>query len=244
MRLSTINPNRRKIVFSWSGGKDSALGLYELLAGGEFEIAALFTTITADYDRVCMHGVRRVLLERQAAALGFPLHPVKLPAAVSNSEYERIMAAEMMRFKEQGINAVAFADLFLTDLKKYREEKLAQAGMSGIFPLWARETSALAESFIATGFQAIITCVDSKSLDRSFVGRRFDETFLRDLPPSVDPCGENGEFHSFVFAGPIFRSPLSFKTGEVVFRENRFFFLDLLPGDGTAGEVASGSGIK
>lgn len=218
-----------QILFSWSGGKDSALALYEIQKTGKYQIAALLTTVTQDYDRVSMHGVRRVLLEQQAESLGLPLEQILITNHATNAEYETEMRALLEKYKKLGVNAVVFGDIFLEDLKKYREDNLAQIGMRGLFPIWKRGSRELARAFIALGFQAITTCVDSQQLDRGFVGRLFDEQFLSELPASVDPCGENGEFHSFAFDGPIFRKKIGIAKGEVVLRDNRFYYCDLLP---------------
>ncbi len=218
-----------QILFSWSGGKDSALALYEIQKTGKYRIAALLTTVTQDYDRVSMHGVRCVLLEQQAESLGLPLEQILITNHATNAEYETEMRALLEKYKKLGVNAVVFGDIFLEDLKKYREDNLAQIGMRGLFPIWKRGSRELARAFIALGFQAITTCVDSQHLDRGFVGRLFDEQFLSELPASVDPCGENGEFHSFAFDGPIFRKKIGIAKGEVVLRDNRFYYCDLLP---------------
>lgn len=222
-------PVREKILLAWSGGKDSALSLYEITRKQEFEILALLTTITRDYDRVSMHGVRRVLLEQQAAAAGFALEQVYIPANSSNQEYESRMKEALAKYHSRGITGVAFGDIFLEDLRKYREKRLSELGLRGIFPLWRQETAELARAFIAEGFRAVTASVDHKFLDQSFVGREFDHQFLSDLPKGVDPCGENGEFHSFVYAGPIFNKTILVQKGEVVFRENRFYYCDLSP---------------
>lgn len=219
------------IIFSWSGGKDSAFALYEVLKSGKYKVKTLLTSVTEDYDRISMHGVRRVLLEEQARALGLPVHPVLIPKNCTNSDYEKIMERQMKDFKDQGIAQVAFADIFLEDLKKYREEKLARAGMSAVFPIWKSDTSVLSKKFIDLGFKAIITCLDSEVIDKKFAGRIYDYDLLSELPDHADPCGENGEFHSFVFDGPIFQKPVEFVKGEVVLRDERFYFCDLEPVD-------------
>ncbi|MDE3088525.1 MAG: diphthine--ammonia ligase [Chloroflexota bacterium] len=218
-----------RIILSWSGGKDSTLALYELLQAQTYEVAALLTTVTEDYDRISTHGVRRVLLEEQAELLGIPLDVVLISKSSSNVEYETKMRAALEKYRARGVNAVAFGDIFLEDLKQYRERNLAQLGMRGIFPIWKRDSSELAHSFINLGFQAITTCVDSQVLPREFVGREFDDEFLSDLPAGTDPCGENGEFHSFAFGGPIFKSRIGFTHGDIVLRDGRFYFCDLLP---------------
>ena len=217
------------LIFAWSGGKDSALGLYDLLQTNEHRVVALLTTVTADYGRVSMHGVRRPLLQAQAEELNLPLVEVMIGKDADNKEYEDKMRAEMLRFQAQGVAGVAFADVFLQDLRQYRERNLAQVGMTALFPLWGEPTSGLARRFLALGFKAVVTCVDTHQLDMSFAGRSYDLDFLRDLPSSVDPAGENGEFHSFVHAGPLFPRPIPFTLGERVLRENRFAFCDLLP---------------
>jgi len=217
------------VLVSWSGGKDSAIALYEILKTQNYQISALLTTVTEDYNRISMHGVRSILLERQVASLGFPLEKVLIPKNASNEEYESNMGQVLARYKETGVSSVVFGDIFLEDLRRYREEKLASLGMRGIFPLWKSETRELALSLNVLGFKAISTCVDSQMLGRQFAGRQIDAQFLTELPPGVDPCGENGEYHSFVFDGPIFKESVAYTPGEVVLRENRFFYCDLIP---------------
>jgi len=218
-----------KIVFNWSGGKDSALALYELLQRkNDYEIVALFTVLSEDYDRISMHGVRRQLLERQAAALSINLEKLYLPTSASNQAYEELLKNTLCRYKQQGIDVVAFGDIFLEELRSYRQEKLAQVSMRAIFPLWKRDTKELAHTFINAGFKTIVTCVDTELMDRSFVSRMYDENFLRDLPAAVDPCGENGEFHTFTYDGPIFAAPIAFETGDTILRDNRFYYCDLI----------------
>lgn len=220
---------KEKVILSWSGGKDSALALYELERTKSYEIAALLTTVTQEYDRISMHGVQRILLERQAESLGFPLEKVFLSKDFSNEDYESKMREVLEKYVDDGVSCVAFGDIFLEDVRKYREENLSKMGMKGIFPIWRRDTRELAHTFIDLGFSAVITCVDSDVLDKTFIGRAFDESFLSKLPSTVDPCGENGEFHSFVYDGPIFREPILHTKGEVVLRENRFYYCDLTP---------------
>jgi uncharacterized protein (TIGR00290 family) len=217
------------VLFSWSGGKDSALAMVEILQNPNYHIAALLTTVTEEYDRISMHGVRRALLERQAAALGLPLEIVFIPKSSSNDEYEARMGKALARYQAAGVNSVVFGDIFLEDLRSYREGKLATLGMQGIFPLWKRDTRALAHSLAPLGFRAITTCVDTHALGKEFVGRVIDERFLAELPPTVDACGENGEYHSFVYEGPIFGEKISCTVGETVLRENRFWYCDLYP---------------
>lgn len=222
-------PDPPPVLVAWSGGKDSALALHEVLNDGAHGVAALLTTVTEDYDRVSMHGVRRVLLERQASALGLPLEMVLIPKDASNEVYETNMAGALAKYREAGVEEVVFGDIFLQDLREYREGKLAPAGMRGIFPIWMRSTRELVRSFISLGFKAMTTCVDTRALGGEFVGRMIDERFLADLPPSADPCGENGEYHSFVFDGPMFREAVRFRVGEKVLRDERFCFCDLVP---------------
>ena len=217
------------MIFSWSAGKDSALAFYELQKTKNYEITALLTTVTKDYDRISMHGVRRVLLELQAESLGFPLEKVFISKNTSNGDYESKMRNVLVEYLTAGISSVVFGDISLEDLRKYRENNLSKIGMKGIFPLWKRNTTELAHKFINSGFKAVITCVDSNVLDKMFIGRAFDEQFLSELPFAVDPCGENGEFHSFVYDGPIFRQKILYTTGEVVLRESRFYYCDLIP---------------
>ncbi len=217
------------VLLAWSGGKDSALALYVLRQRADVRVAALLTTVTEGYDRVSMHGVRRALLERQAAALGLPLHVVTIPQQASMESYGARMEAALRAWQARGVNACAFGDLFLEDVRAYREANLARIGMKAIFPLWGRDTQELAAWFLALGFRAVVTCVDARRLDPALAGREIDADFLAQLPPHVDPCGENGEFHSFVCAGPIFRQPVPCLRGEVVARDTHFYFCDLLP---------------
>ena len=217
-----------KTLLSWSGGKDSAMALYEIRKNPNIGISALLTTVTEGYNRVSMHGVRSALLEHQAESLGLPLDKIIIPQNATNEVYETAMQRILTKYKEQGIRSVAFGDIFLEDLRKYREENLARIGMRGIFPIWKRDSHELARTFINLGFKAVVTCLDPKQLAPSFAGRCIDGDFLRDLPTQVDPCGENGEFHTFVFAGPIFRNMITFSQGETVMRDS-FWFCDLLP---------------
>lgn len=219
------------VVMSWSGGKDSCLALYEIQRAADHRVTALLTTVTRDYNRISMHGVRRALLEKQANYLGLPLHLVFISKDATNEEYEMKMAEAFSSYRHQGLDAIVFGDLFLEDLRNYREQFLARHHMRGLFPVWKRETSKFIEEFISLGFKAVVTCVDSQVLDRSFAGMIIDEAFVAALPPHVDPCGENGEFHSFVFDGPNFSMPVRFSIGEAVLRES-FWFRDLLPESG------------
>lgn len=219
----------RKVLLCWSGGKDSALALHQLRQDGDLEVEALLTTVTADYDRVSMHGVRRALLERQSASLGLPLEVVSLSKDASNEEYELKMAESLDKFLRLGVKEVVFGDIHLQDVRRYREENLSRVGMEGLFPIWGRDTKELALEFIGLGYQAVLTCVDSEALEGRFAGRTFDRQLLEDLPQGVDPCGENGKFHSFVFDGPLFRERVMLSRGEVTLRDGRFFYCDLLP---------------
>jgi uncharacterized protein (TIGR00290 family) len=215
------------ILFCWSGGKDSAMALHTLLHQNDIRIAALLTTVTETYDRISMHGVRRELLHQQAQSIGLPLHEVLIPPQCVNPIYEARMEQALRTYLDQGVRNVAFGDIFLEDLRAYREKNLARIGMTALFPIWKRDTRELIHSFQANKFRAIAVCVDSKAIAPTFAGRELDASFFRDLPPHADPCGENGEFHTFVYDGPIFRSPIHVRTGEVVNRDG-FIFCDLL----------------
>lgn len=221
-------PARESVLFCWSGGKDSAMALRELLQREDVRIVALLTTVTETYDRISMHGVRRELLERQAEYIGLPLETVLIPPRCSNPVYEARMEEALRMYLGQGVREVAFGDIFLEDLRAYREKTLASIGMTALFPIWKRDTRELARSFLADRFRAFTVCIDSRVLAPGFVGRELDECFFNDLPRHVDPCGENGEFHTFVFDGPIFSQPIPVRTGEIVTREG-FVFCDLLP---------------
>lgn len=215
-------------IVSWSGGKDSCLALDAILEKRDVRIEALVTTLTRDFDRISMHGVRRALLEQQAQRLGLPLHQVLISKGASNAEYEANMGDAFQTYRRLGVDSVVFGDLFLEDIRAYRAQLLARHDLSGLYPIWGRDTSQLIREFIARDFKTIVVCVDPAKLDRSFAGRVIDQRFLDDLPDTVDPCGENGEFHTFVFDGPIFRSPVRFTLGETVLRD-AFYFADLLP---------------
>ncbi|MFA5117114.1 MAG: diphthine--ammonia ligase [Candidatus Omnitrophota bacterium] len=224
-----ITPKKEKILFCWSAGKDSAMALYKLHSSGKYEIACLLTTVTEGYDRVGMHGVRRELLKKQVKELGIPCEEVFIPKDSSNGEYEARMQAVLSKYHELGVEKAAFGDIFLEDVAGYRLSRLAKIGMKAIFPLWGSNTSELALEFINTGFKAVITCVDTQFLDRQFCGKEFDKEFVASLPAGVDPCGENGEFHTFVFAGPLFTKNIDYDKGDIVLRDNRFYYCDLLP---------------
>lgn len=216
------------LALSWSSGKDSALALWVLRSEQRLEPAALITTITEGYERVSMHGVRRVLVERQAAALRLPLVQVEIPPACSNELYESRFTDALRSDALDGCEAVVFGDLFLEDVRAYRERLLAASGKRGVFPLWNRDTARLAKRFLADAFEALVVCVDPHLLDAGFAGRRYDSDLLEDLPPGIDPCGENGEFHTFVHAGPIFDRRIECEVGQVVHREG-FAFCDVRP---------------
>jgi len=215
------------LALSWSGGKDSALTLWTLRRQA-IEPRALVTTVTDTYGRISMHGVRRELLARQADTVGMPLVEVVIPAGCVNEVYEARMAQAFASTPLAGVEGVAFGDLFLDDVRAYREDRLAAAGKRGMFPLWGRDTGELAREFVAAGFEAIIVCLDPRVVDPSFAGRRYDDRLLTELPAGVDPCGENGEFHTFVCAGPILAEPIAVETGEIVERDG-FVFCDLVP---------------
>ena len=206
------------------------MALREIQSDPGLRVEALLTTITQDYDRVSMHGVRRTLLERQADSLGIPLHQIPISKSATNVEYETRMAQALAIYRKRGANRVAFGDLFLEEIRAYRERLLTAQGMHGLYPVWGRDTLALIREFIRQGFKTAVVCVDPKQLDPSFLGRVIDEDFLSRLPTGVDPCGENGEFHTFVFDGPIFRYPIKLGLGEKVCRDS-FWFCDLLPLD-------------
>lgn len=216
----------KRILLSWSSGKDSAWCLHVLRASGEFEIAGLLTTFNQEADRVAMHAVRRELVERQAAACGIPLWPVQLPWPCSNEQYEALMAEACSQAIRRRIEGIAFGDLFLEDVRAYREKQLRGTGLEPIFPLWGDSTHELARTMIRSGVRAKLTCVDTKQLDAEFAGREFDEDLLAALPADIDPCGEKGEFHSFVYAGPMFEHEIPVVVGEHVVRE-QFVFADL-----------------
>jgi uncharacterized protein (TIGR00290 family) len=217
-----------RTLLSWSTGKDSAWSLHVLRQQPDVTVVGLVTTLNAAFDRVAMHGVRRVLVEAQAEATGLPLHVLPIPHPCPNADYERIMGAFVAQQAAAGVEAMAFGDLFLQDIRRYREAKLAGSGIVPLFPLWGLETGRLAREMIAGGLEAYVTCVDPRKLPKTFAGRRFDLGLLADLPAGVDPCAENGEFHTFACAGPMFTRPIAVKTGEVVTRDG-FVFCDVMP---------------
>ena len=219
---------KKRVVLSWSSGKDSAWALHLLRHNQELEIAALLTTFNRSADRVAMHAVRRELVEAQAERIGLPLWPIDLPWPCSNDVYEDLMSGAVRRALAERASAIAFGDLFLEDIREYRERQLLGTGLEPLFPLWRLPTNDLAREMIGGGVKSRVTCVDPKKLDRSFAGREFDASFLSQLPPAVDPCGENGEFHTFVYDAPVFSRPLAINNGEVVERDG-FVFADVLP---------------
>jgi uncharacterized protein (TIGR00290 family) len=223
---------KKHILLSWSGGKDSAWALHLLRQENKFEVVGLLTTLNEKFHRVAIHGFREELLDRQADSIGLPLWKVDLPFPCSNADYESRMAKVCARANAEGLHGIAFGDLFLEDIRAYRIAKLAGTGLEPIFPVWCPSlgisTADLAQQMIAAGLRAHLTCIDPRHLDRSFAGRTFDAQLLADLPPEVDPCGERGEFHTFAFAGPIFSRTLSVLPGETVERDN-FIYADLLP---------------
>jgi uncharacterized protein (TIGR00290 family) len=218
-----------KVILSWSGGKDSAMALYALLKSRRYEVVSLLTTLSKQYERISHHGVRVELLEQQAAALGIPLHKLYLPQAnCSFEDYKAVMKKAMLEYRDKDVLTVAFGDIFLQDLREYRQRNLAKVGMEAIFPNWRRDTAGLFQTFITLGFKAYLTCVDGEKLGKKFAGRPINADLIRDLPDGVDPCGENGEFHSYVYDGPIFQRPVGVSVGKVVLRDVRYF-ADLIP---------------
>jgi uncharacterized protein (TIGR00290 family) len=227
----------KKTYFNWSTGKDSALALYYLLRDQHYSVEHLLTSINAHHDRVSMHGLRRKLFELQIHALGIPYSTIELPEQPTMEEYETLMIRTVKNLKEQSFECAAFGDIFLEDLKLYREKQFAAFDLQTVFPLWKKDTTALLQEFLSLGFKAIVVCVNNEVLDKSFTGRIIDKDFINDLPSGVDPCGENGEFHSFCFDGPIFKNPIPFTVGATIQREykspnnqtnTRFWFCDLL----------------
>lgn len=219
-----------KTLLSWSSGKDSAWTLYQLQQNTEIELCGLFTTLNEEFDRVAMHGVRRRILEAQARAAGLPLHIIPLPYPCPNERYEEQMGAFVETALEQGIEAMAFGDLFLEDIRQYREEKLRPSGIKTLFPIWGLATDQLAQNMVESGLKAHLSCIDPTKLDKSFAGRLFNHDLLNDLPEGVDPCGEKGEFHTVVCEGPMFRRTIPLVAGEVVEREG-FVFADFMLAD-------------
>ncbi len=218
---------RPKALVSWSSGKDAAWALHEVRRAGALEVVGLLTTVTSEHARVSMHAVREALLDLQAGAAGLPCHKVRIPSPCPNETYEAAMAAALAEARASGVTRVVFGDLFLEDVRAYRERQLAGTGVEPVFPLWGRDTARLAREMIDAGLRATITCVDPRQLDAGFAGRPFDGALLDALPPGADPCGERGEFHTFASAGPMFAAPIAVTSGEVVTRGG-FVFADLL----------------
>jgi len=225
------------VLLAWSGGKDSTLALERLLDDDRWRVAGLLTTVTTGYDRIAIHGVRRSILRRQVDGLGLPLIEAEIPPQASDEAYEAAFSAALARARnvDAGIDAIAFGDLFLEDIRTYREALLGRLGWRGLYPLWHEDTTRLAQRFVGRGYRAILTCVDTEQLDGAFCGREFDAALLADLPATVDPCGENGEFHTCVYAGPLWRNSIELARGERVLRDGRFQYIDLVeaetPGD-------------
>ena len=244
----------KKAFLNWSSGKDAAYALYLLQRQKEYSVEKLVTTVNSENNRISMHGLRKELLQQQSESTGIPLHIISLPGNVSMAVYNEIMQQETQKLVEEGFTHSIFGDIFLEDLREYREQQLQKAGLQAVFPLWKKNTSEMMSDFLKAGFKAITVSVNAKVLDKSFCGRIIDENFLADLPSEVDPAGENGEFHSFVFDGPIFQYPIPFQKGELVEKfyepskkkdddcfseeqeswDTRFWYCDLLPGDTTS----------
>jgi uncharacterized protein (TIGR00290 family) len=227
----------KKTLVSWSSGKDSAWTLHVLRQRSDVEVVGLMTTMNQVYQRIAIHAVRLELLQLQAEAAGLPLHLIDLPCPCTNAQYEQAMSGFIQQSHSDGIECLAFGDLFLADIKAYREEKLSGTGIAPLFPIWQTPTDALAKEMISSGLRAVVTCVDPKYLTAGFAGREFDEQLLSDLPGEVDPCGERGEFHTFAFAGPMFNHPVAVTVGEIVEREG-FVYADVLPSPSTSYEAA------
>ena len=221
-----VSMTRPKAIVSWSGGKDCLVALDRVR--DQYDVAALLTTVTPEFGRVSMHGVRVELVEQQAASLGLPLRRAEIPWPCCNDDYEGVMRAAWANFQAQGVDHVICGDLYLEDIRRYREERLFGAAAC-VFPLWGEGTHPLSREFLARGYRAVVCCVDTRALPATFAGRPYDEHFLADLPGGVDPCGENGEFHTFVHDGPTFAQPVPFRLGDIKLREERFAYCDLLP---------------
>jgi uncharacterized protein (TIGR00290 family) len=234
------------IALAWSGGKDSTLALAALQADPGVEVVALVTTITGDYDRISIHGVRRSVLEAQVRSIGLPLLESVIPAAASNAAYEAALARTLTELHRQmpDVQHLAFGDLFLAEVRAYREQLLSRLGWIPVFPLWGKDTAGLARTFIAGGYRAVLTCVDTTQLDAGFAGREFDAALLADMPVEVDPCGERGEFHTCVYDGPVFREPLVLRNGERIRRDERFEYCDVTLTAPSTGEVPGASGAE
>ena len=222
-----------KVIVSWSSGKDSALALYEVMHNPDYDVIGLLTTIDRSTDRISMHNVHRNLVEQQSGSIGIPLEVVSFDPDDGFDSYKTSMRRTLNEYQQQGVSAVVSGDIFLEELRKVREDNLAQIGLRGIFPLWKRNTRELAETLVQNGFKAVITSVDTAVLSSNFLGQVIDTQFLASLPPGVDPCGENGEYHSFVFDGPYYQVPIQFTLGEVTSYDDRFYYYDLLPDPST-----------
>ena len=231
-------PHKHKTYFNWSSGKDSSLAFYHLKKNNSLNIDKLLTSVNSYHNRVSMHGLRRELLEQQAQSVGLPLEVIELPEEPSMEDYNSLMNRHITDLKSQGYTDCGFGDIYLEDLRAYREKQLKPYDITCHFPLWKQETKAVISDFLDLGFKAIVICIKSEVLDKSFVGREIDEDFIHDLPPQVDPCGENGEFHTFCFDGPIYNTPIQFEVGETIYREYKnpepkanpsgFWFCDLI----------------
>jgi len=219
---------KKKAVFSWSTGKDSALALHKILNQNEFEIVSLITTVTEDYGRVSMHGLRVELLDEQAESLGIPLKKIYIPKQCTNDIYERSFENGLLEFRESGVNNIIFGDIFLEDVRNYRLKQMDKIGMNCVFPIWHEKSNDLAERFLDLGFRAKIICVDSEVLGKEFAGREYDRDFLTDLPENIDKCGENGEFHTFTYDGPIFSFSVDCLAGDIVLKDSRFYYCDII----------------
>jgi uncharacterized protein (TIGR00290 family) len=219
---------RASAILSWSGGKDSSLALQEVLESPNLKVVSLLTTLTRDFNRVSMHGVRRALLRIQARNLRLPLDEVWIRKEAPNDEYSSAMREAMLRHRARGVRCVVFGDIFLEDIRRFREVELSKLAMEGVFPLWMKDTTRLATQFVKDGFKAVVCTVDPRALKKSYCGREFDESFISNLPPSVDPCGEHGEFYTFVYDGPVFEKEVPIRKGEIVLRDG-FYFADILP---------------
>lgn len=220
---------KEKVVVSWSGGKDSAFALFKLLQSDQYEVDSLLTSVTEGYNRISIHGVRISLLEKQAESIGIPLRKMYIPQECSNEVYQNRMNEQLQQIKSENINNMMFGDILLEDVRAYREDLVKKQGMNAIFPLWGRQTDELINEFISRNFKTITTCIDSERISNDFLGRVIDEKFINELPASVDPCGENGEFHTFAFKGPIFKKDIKFTVGEIVER-GKAHFCELLDG--------------
>lgn len=218
---------KERVVVSWSGGKDSSFALYKILQSNQYKVEALLTTITEGFNRISVHGVRESLLENQADSLNIPLTKMYIPQESSHEIYKKRMDEQLQYFKNEGIETVIFGDIFLEDVREYREEMIKRQKMKAVFPLWGQSTNDLLNEFILLGFKTITTCIDTEKLTNKYLGRELDALFLKELPKDVDPCGENGEFHTFTFAGPLFKNKVDFSVGEIV-EKGRFHFCDLL----------------